>query len=102
MGGTAICCSEEATRFACVCCATRGWRSRVVQRNLLMQCMFLPVERDKGFIVEEGESDGEIGGSGIELEAEEGTGGKRCDGLEEMLDRALIGTADKEEEQMST
>ncbi|KAL0204552.1 hypothetical protein M9458_002570, partial [Cirrhinus mrigala] len=54
---------------------------------------------DERLIVEEDESDG---GSGIELEAEEGTGVKRGDHSEEMLDRALIGTIDKEEEQMST
>ncbi|KAK3508090.1 hypothetical protein QTP70_013444 [Hemibagrus guttatus] len=60
------------------------------------------VERDEGLIVEGSESDGEICGSGIELGAEEGTGVKRGDGSEEMLDRALIGTVDKEEEQMNT
>lgn len=76
-----------------------GGAERVVHRNLLTQCIFLPVERDKGVIVEGGLSDGEICGAGIELEAEEGTGG---DGSEEMLDRALIGTADKKEEQIST
>ncbi|RXN34848.1 Pro-Pol poly [Labeo rohita] len=76
-----------------------GGAERVVHRNLLTQCMFLPVERDKGLIEEEDESDG---GSGIELEAEEGTGVKRGDCSEEMLYRALIGTVDKEEEQMST
>ncbi|KAK3525016.1 hypothetical protein QTP86_012907 [Hemibagrus guttatus] len=60
------------------------------------------VERDEGLIVEGSESDGEICGSGIELGAEEGTGEKRGDGSEEMLDRALIGTVDEEEEQMNT
>lgn len=61
-----------------------GGVERVVHRNLLTQCMFLPVERDEGVIVEGSESDGEIGGTGIEAEAEEGT---RGDGSEEMLDR---------------
>ncbi|RXN22436.1 hypothetical protein ROHU_001759 [Labeo rohita] len=61
--------------------------------------MFLPVERDVGLIEEEDESDG---GSSIELEAEEGAGVKRADRSEETLDRALIGTVDKEEEQMRT
>ncbi|KAL0200588.1 hypothetical protein M9458_003775, partial [Cirrhinus mrigala] len=76
-----------------------GGAERVVHRNLLTQCMFLPVERDEGLIEEEDESDG---GSSIELEAEEGAGVKRADRSEETLDRALIGTVDKEEEQMST
>ncbi|KAA0715396.1 Protocadherin-8 Arcadlin [Triplophysa tibetana] len=53
----------------------------------------------EGVIVEGSESDDEICGTGIESEAEEGTIG---DCSEEMLDRPLIGTADKEEEQMST
>ncbi|RXN30603.1 hypothetical protein ROHU_017650 [Labeo rohita] len=61
--------------------------------------MFLPVEQDKGLIVEKHKSDG---GSGIKLEAEEGTGVKRGDHSEETLDRSLIGTVDKEKEQMST
>ncbi|KAL0161439.1 hypothetical protein M9458_045164 [Cirrhinus mrigala] len=76
-----------------------GGAERVVHRNLLTQCMFLPVERDEGLIEEEDESDGR---SGIELEAEEETGVKRADRSEQTLDKALIGTVDKEEEQMST
>ncbi|KAF4116997.1 hypothetical protein G5714_001550 [Onychostoma macrolepis] len=50
-------------------------------------------------IVEVGESDGEINGAGIEWEGKEGTG---SDGSEEALDRALIGAADEEGEQIST
>ncbi|KAL0202364.1 hypothetical protein M9458_000382, partial [Cirrhinus mrigala] len=76
-----------------------GGAERVVHRNLLTQCMFLPVERDEGLIEEEDESDGR---SGIELEAEEETGVKRADRSEQTLDKALIGTVDKEEEQIST
>jgi len=75
-----------------------GELERVVHRNLLTQCMFLPVERE-GVIVEGSESDGEICETGMESEAEEGT---RNDGSEEMLDRALVGTPDKEEADMWT
>lgn len=76
-----------------------GGAERVVHRNLLTQCMFLPVERDEGEIAKEGESEDEISGAGIEWEGEEGTG---SDGSEEALDRALIGAADEEGEQIST
>ncbi len=62
-----------------------GGAERVVHRNLLTQCMFLPVERDEGEIAKEGESEDEISGAGIEWEGEEGTG---SDGSEEALDRA--------------
>ncbi|KAL1252085.1 hypothetical protein QQF64_019881 [Cirrhinus molitorella] len=73
-----------------------GGTERVVHRNLLTQCMFLPVERDDGSIAGGGELDGEICEFDMELETEEG------DDSEGMVSRELDWTAEEWRSQMNT
>lgn len=57
-----------------------GGPERVIHRNLLTQCMFLPVERETRGCMEEGQSDDEL-----------------CDGMEEMEDGVTTGKVNGEE-----
>lgn len=76
-----------------------GGAERVLHRNLLTQCMFLPVERGVTLTIEEDES---VGTSDIELEEEDKvvTGSENL--LTEMGDGTPTETVNDEEEQMGS
>ena len=76
-----------------------GEAERVVHRNLLTQCMFLPVERDSRVTMEEGQSDSEAWEASMELYPEGEPEGDETEGGE---DGAMAGTVSGEEEHTDT
>lgn len=72
-----------------------GGPERVVHRNLLTQCMFLPVERSGRVVLEGGQLDSELCEADVDLDGEQ----EIEDGsMEEVGDEAAAGTVDVEEQ----
>ena len=74
-----------------------GEAERVVHRNLLTQCMFLPVERGSGVTTEDGKSDSEALDASLELDPE----GEPEGDSTEQGDGAVSGTESGEEQPSS-
>ncbi len=76
-----------------------GGAERVVHRNLLTQCMFLPVERVSEVMRGEAEPDADAGDAAAESDTAEDWG---TEDVEESVERTVTETTDRPDEHTST